>query len=157
MYVAWRAVRQSYARVNFIPQSRTMNLATDVLFIQIHFSILLCGSLLKRAQFDREFLDAKSLSSSYMTKHFEHELIQIPSHFLVCQEDFPESFFKLTILFQIPFYWAGQYLGAFLAALVLWGVYADALNLVRPSRYYLSRNSEANISAFRGLLILWGV
>jgi glycerol uptake facilitator-like aquaporin len=30
----------------------------------------------------------------------------------------------------LPVYWAGQYLGAFLAALVLWGVYSDAILLV---------------------------
>ncbi len=30
----------------------------------------------------------------------------------------------------LPLYWAGQYLGAFLAALVLWGVYSDAILLV---------------------------
>ena len=31
---------------------------------------------------------------------------------------------------QIPIYMAGQYLGAFLAALVLWGEYADAIKMV---------------------------
>ena len=31
---------------------------------------------------------------------------------------------------QVPVYWAGQYLGAFIAALVLWGEYADAINMV---------------------------
>lgn len=32
-------------------------------------------------------------------------------------------------LIQLPVYWAGQYLGAFLAALVLWGNFADAIHL----------------------------
>jgi len=31
---------------------------------------------------------------------------------------------------QVPVYWAGQYLGAFLAAAVLWGEYADAIKMV---------------------------
>jgi glycerol uptake facilitator-like aquaporin len=30
----------------------------------------------------------------------------------------------------LPLYWAGQYLGAFLAALVVWGEYSDAIRLV---------------------------
>ena len=32
--------------------------------------------------------------------------------------------------FQVPVYMAGQYLGAFFAALVLWGEYADAIKMV---------------------------
>ena len=37
-----------------------------------------------------------------------------------------------AILLQVPVYMAGQYLGAFLAALVLWGNYADAIALASP-------------------------
>jgi len=36
---------------------------------------------------------------------------------------------------QIPIYMAGQYLGAFLAALVLWGEYADAIKMVDTDGY----------------------
>jgi len=36
---------------------------------------------------------------------------------------------------QVPIYMAGQYLGAFLAALVLWGEYADAIKMVDPAWY----------------------
>ena len=31
---------------------------------------------------------------------------------------------------QVPVYMAGQYLGAFLAAVVLWGEYANAIKMV---------------------------
>jgi len=34
---------------------------------------------------------------------------------------------------QLPVYWAGQYLGAFLASLVLWGNYADAIATASPA------------------------
>merc|ERR1712032_339400 len=33
---------------------------------------------------------------------------------------------------QLPVYWAGQYLGAFMASLVLWGNYADAIAAASP-------------------------
>jgi len=33
---------------------------------------------------------------------------------------------------QLPVYWAGQYLGAFVASLVLWGNYADAIAAASP-------------------------
>jgi len=36
---------------------------------------------------------------------------------------------------KVPIYMAGQYLGAFLAALVLWGNYADAINMVEEEGY----------------------
>ena len=36
---------------------------------------------------------------------------------------------------QVPVYMAGQYLGAFLAALVLWGEYADAIKMVSMCIY----------------------
>merc|ERR1719347_1524337 len=39
---------------------------------------------------------------------------------------------------QIPVYMAGQYLGAFLAALVVWGEYADAIKMVEESDDYTS-------------------
>jgi len=39
---------------------------------------------------------------------------------------------------KIPVYMAGQYLGAFLAALVLWGEYADAIKMVEDSGNYTS-------------------
>jgi len=39
---------------------------------------------------------------------------------------------------QIPVYMAGQYLGAFLAALVVWGEYADAIKMVEGSDNYTS-------------------
>jgi len=39
---------------------------------------------------------------------------------------------------QVPVYMAGQYLGAFLAALVLWGEYADAIKMVETSGSYTS-------------------
>jgi len=41
-------------------------------------------------------------------------------------------------LLQIPVYMAGQYLGAFLAALVVWGEYADAIKMVEVSGNYTS-------------------
>jgi glycerol uptake facilitator-like aquaporin len=52
----------------------------------------------------------------------------------------------------LPVYWAGQYLGAFIAALVLWGVYSDAILLVGhhlTDAYYNSRLYTANESPVR--------
>merc|ERR1719500_410149 len=48
---------------------------------------------------------------------------------------------------QVPVYMAGQYLGAFLAALVLWGEYADAIKLAEATQ------SAKNSSAYSGLTI----
>ena len=39
-------------------------------------------------------------------------------------------FHMLWTWMQVPVYMAGQYAGAFLAALVLWGEYAQAINMV---------------------------
>jgi len=39
---------------------------------------------------------------------------------------------------QVPIYMAAQYIGAFLAALVLWGEYADAIKMVEGSGNYSS-------------------
>jgi len=40
---------------------------------------------------------------------------------------------------QVPVYMAGQYLGAFMGALVLWGVYADAITIAEGSNDYTSK------------------
>jgi len=48
---------------------------------------------------------------------------------------------------QIPIYMAGQYLGAFLAALLLWGEYADVIKLAEATQ------SAKNSSAYSGLTI----
>jgi len=48
---------------------------------------------------------------------------------------------------QIPIYMAGQYLGAFLAAVVLWGEYADVIKLAEANQ------SAKNSSAYSGLTI----
>jgi glycerol uptake facilitator-like aquaporin len=37
---------------------------------------------------------------------------------------------------MLPLYWAAQYLGAFLAALVVWGQYSDAIRLVSKPPVY---------------------
>jgi len=42
---------------------------------------------------------------------------------------------------QIPFYFAGQYLGAFTAALVLWGTYADGINIAEVNGSYTGATS----------------
>lgn len=46
---------------------------------------------------------------------------------------------------QIPIYMAGQYLGAFLAALVLWGEYADLIKLAEATQ------SAKNSTSYSGL------
>lgn len=48
---------------------------------------------------------------------------------------------------QIPIYMAGQYLGAFLAALVLWGDYADVIKLAE------SVQSPQNSTAYSGVTL----
>eukprot|EP00090_Calanus_glacialis_P006891 TRINITY_DN15388_c0_g1_i1.p1 TRINITY_DN15388_c0_g1~~TRINITY_DN15388_c0_g1_i1.p1 ORF type:complete len:273 (+),score=84.77 TRINITY_DN15388_c0_g1_i1:71-889(+) len=50
---------------------------------------------------------------------------------------------------QVPVYMAGQYLGAFLAALVLWGEYADAIKMVEMN--ISPTNSSSYTSATHGI------
>jgi len=50
---------------------------------------------------------------------------------------------------QVPVYMAGQYLGAFLAALVLWGEYADAIKMVEVA--ISPNNSSSYTSATHGI------
>ena len=52
---------------------------------------------------------------------------------------------------QVPVYMAGQYLGAFLAALVLWGEYADAIKMVSINISPASRSSSSSTSRWRPL------
>jgi len=47
-------------------------------------------------------------------------------------------------LIQVPVYMAGQYLGAFLASLVLWGEYADAITMVEV---VISQNNSTRYSS----------
>jgi len=49
---------------------------------------------------------------------------------------------------QIPIYMAGQYLGAFLAALVLWGEYADAIRMVDADYTGATRGIFASYPSF---------
>eukprot|EP00092_Neocalanus_flemingeri_P025713 GFUD01027877.1.p1 GENE.GFUD01027877.1~~GFUD01027877.1.p1 ORF type:complete len:273 (-),score=75.37 GFUD01027877.1:61-879(-) len=57
--------------------------------------------------------------------------------------------FKNLKWIQVPIYMAGQYLGAFLAALVLWGEYADAIKIVELGQD--PANSGSYTSATHGI------
>ena len=53
---------------------------------------------------------------------------------------------------QVPIYMIGQYVGAFLAALVLWGVYADAITMV--GSYATGRGGKGRSPPYQASYVL---